>query len=195
MGFKAVLFLRENFGLFKKPMGTIPVLLVLMGFALGAENHFEILEFKVKSEFILRFPEYVEWPKHSLKKNDSLFQVCTLGEGPLLPYLKSHLASRPVKGHAVTVREIKEKESLTGCHLLYIAPEKRKNLDQVIRNLDDTPVLTIGDTEGFGSRGVVINLFLEGQHVRFNINEAAAKKSGLKVSSKLLVLAKPGRGS
>jgi hypothetical protein len=195
MGFRAVLFLREIFGLFKKPFGTIPVLLLLIGFALGAENHFEILEFKVKSEFILRFPEYVEWPKQSLKKNDSLFQVCTLGDGPLLPYLKIHLASRPVKGYAVSVREIKEKESLSGCHLLYIAPEKRKLLEQVISHLDGTPVLTIGDTEGFASRGVVINLFLDGPHVRFNINEEAAKKSGLKVSSKLLVLAKPGRGS
>ena len=50
------------------------------------------------------------------------------------------------------------------------------------------PVLTVGDSQGFAERGVLINLFEESGYLRFDINMAAVQASPLKFSSRLLRL-------
>ncbi len=54
----------------------------------------------------------------------------------------------------------------------------------------DLSVLTVADTKGFLESGGIINFLMEDKKVRFEINVTAAKKSKLKISSKLLRLAK-----
>ena len=56
--------------------------------------------------------------------------------------------------------------------------------------LDDREVLTVGEIEGFARRGGMINFYLEGNRVRFEINPAAAQRGRLKISSQLLGLGK-----
>jgi hypothetical protein len=51
------------------------------------------------------------------------------------------------------------------------------------------PVLTVGETERFTQTGGMINFIMEGNKIRFEINDETAKKAGLKISSKLLSLA------
>jgi len=50
--------------------------------------------------------------------------------------------------------------------------------------------LTIGDTKGFAQQGVIINFYIKDEKVRFEINVDAAKRANLKISAKLLRLAK-----
>ena len=52
------------------------------------------------------------------------------------------------------------------------------------------PILTIGETPGFAARGGIINLTLEDNKVRFEVNIGAAKQANLNISSRLLALAK-----
>jgi hypothetical protein len=59
----------------------------------------------------------------------------------------------------------------------------------VLAQVQGAPVLTVGDTEGFLRAGGVINFVLEGSKVRFLIDQAAAERSGLRISSKLMRLA------
>jgi len=51
------------------------------------------------------------------------------------------------------------------------------------------PVLTVADMDGFLRAGGVINFVLEGSKVRFLIDQEAAGRSGLQISSKLMRLA------
>ena len=51
-------------------------------------------------------------------------------------------------------------------------------------------MLTVGETEGFAARGGVINLTVEENKVHFEVNVLAADRAGLKISSKLLAIAK-----
>jgi hypothetical protein len=148
------------------------------------------LEQVIKAEFIARFTYYIDWPADAFKEADSSFQVCTLGEGPLLPQIRNVLSRTSLKARKVSVHAI-DSGRVDGCHLLYVAPGVGSRLEEAVRRIDGAPVLTIGDTPGYGNRGLMINLFLEGEHVRFKINSAAAKAKGLNVSSKLLALGKP----
>ena len=46
--------------------------------------------------------------------------------------------------------------------------------------------LTISDNGGYGKEGVIINLLLIKDYIRYEINRETLKKSGLKMSSLLL---------
>jgi hypothetical protein len=152
----------------------------------------EELEYELKVEFIKRFADYVEWPAQAFATDTAAFNVCTMGDGPLRRQMRAKLGRGRVKGRRVAVRALKSAQEAGGCHVLYIAPSERAEVGNIVRDLGRAPILTIGDTSGFGSHGVLINMFVEGTHIRFAINAPASKANGLNVSAKLLVLARPG---
>ncbi len=58
-----------------------------------------------------------------------------------------------------------------------------------IRN-DDKSTLLVGEVPGFAERGGMINFFLEGGTVRFEINVDAMRQEKLLIDAKLLNLGK-----
>ena len=60
----------------------------------------------------------------------------------------------------------------------------------IINTVKSLPILTIGETPGFARRGCIINLIVEDNKVRFEVNLDAAKLADLNISSRLLALAK-----
>ena len=67
-------------------------------------------------------------------------------------------------------------------------------MSQNLQDLRGPPVLTVADTAGFLDHGGIINFVLEGSKVRFEINQEAAERAGIKISSKLLRLAVGAKG-
>ena len=63
-------------------------------------------------------------------------------------------------------------------------------MEGVIEYLKGRHVLTIGETTDFARMGGVINFIRVKNKIRFEINVAAAKQANLKISSKMLKLAK-----
>ena len=53
-----------------------------------------------------------------------------------------------------------------------------------------SPLLLVGEEPGFAEQGGTINFFLDENKIRFEINIETAKQDQLKISSKLLSLAK-----
>ena len=52
-------------------------------------------------------------------------------------------------------------------------------------------ILTVGDSDDFCNEGGMIQFIIENNQVHFAINNEAARAAGLKISSKLLILAQP----
>ncbi|MCJ7729928.1 MAG: YfiR family protein, partial [Sedimentisphaerales bacterium] len=69
-------------------------------------------------------------------------------------------------------------------------PSEQKQAREIIDIVGKDGVLTVGDTSGFIESGGVINFMLEENKIRFDINLTAAEKTGLKIRSQLLRLAK-----
>jgi hypothetical protein len=81
----------------------------------------------------------------------------------------------------------------TNCHILFISSSEKKRLPEIFASLKGASVLTVGETDHFTESGGMINFFLEGTKMRFQINKDAATSAGLKISSKLMSLAsRPG---
>jgi hypothetical protein len=60
----------------------------------------------------------------------------------------------------------------------------------VLRAVQSTPTLTVGESPDFIRQGGIVNFVREGTNVRFEIDEPAARRAGLRISSRLLRLAR-----
>lgn len=148
-------------------------------------------EFQVKAEFIERFTRFIDWPAESSASDANMpFVIGILGHSPLTQFLDAMAATRRIKDKPFVVKRLSAVEGVEGCHVVFIPRSQAPRLREVLARTAHRPILTVGDTEGFADQGVIINFFGEGDRLRFEINEAAARKSGLRIGSPLFGLAR-----
>ncbi|VAW59230.1 hypothetical protein MNBD_GAMMA08-631 [hydrothermal vent metagenome] len=140
-----------------------------------------------KAAFIYNFAKFTSWPKSYQNKNNKL-TLCTLGKNELTNDLK-RLGGKTVKGRQVVIKEIEKKYPVENCQMLYIANVGKNNYINVIKKLKHKPVLTISDLNGFAKKGGVIQFYRKQGKTRLIINLNVARQAGLKISSRLLILA------
>jgi len=73
--------------------------------------------------------------------------------------------------------------------MLFLSHDEVRRQATILGSLRGQPVLTVGESENFLSDGGMIQLHLEEDKVRFDINAGLADSSHLKISSRLLLLA------
>ncbi|MBI2388826.1 MAG: YfiR family protein [Deltaproteobacteria bacterium] len=166
--------------------------LVGLAFAMAAPSpaRAEELEYEVKAEFVERFTRFIEWPAASFGSPAATFVVCLAGQSPIAPHLEKLAKERAIKGRKATFRRVAQPKEVDGCHLVFIGPTEGGKLADYLAVTSGRPILTIGDSAGFAARGVLLNFYLQGGYVRFEVNAAETKKSGLQCSAKLLKLGK-----
>lgn len=148
-------------------------------------------EYEVKARFLLQFPEFVSWPPGAgLDDPGSPFVILVLGDSPFGAKLDQLAAGRKIQGHPVQIRYAKDPAALEGCQMVFICGSERRLLDVLVARAAARPVLTVADSDGFGQRGVMINLVIEASLPRFEINRSAAKGVGLAFNAQLLGLAR-----
>jgi hypothetical protein len=138
-------------------------------------------EYELKAAFLFNFAKFVDWPPNAFASPDASFLVCVLGTDPFGGALDDALRGKVIAEHPARVSRIKRVADITGCQILFVAASESHLLPEV---------LVIGETNDFASSGGAIQFTLEDNRVRFFINPDAADRAGLKISSKLLALAK-----
>jgi hypothetical protein len=86
---------------------------------------------------------------------------------------------------------------VAGSRIVFISDSERDRLPAILKSLEASPVLTVGEMDEFAERGGVIRFRVEQDRVRLDINVAAAERARLRISSQLLKLARvvgPGMG-
>jgi hypothetical protein len=152
-----------------------------------------VSESDVKAAFLYNFTKFVEWPPAAFADARSPLKICVLGEDPFGKTLRA-LMDEEVGGRPLSLLRLDNLSNPAACHVLFISRSEKNRLPQILAALGDTPVLTVGDTPEFFEQGGIINFILEGSKVRFEINQEAAERVGIKISSKLLALARRVKG-
>ena len=151
-------------------------------------------EYLIKAGFIYNFAQLVQWPSTSFTQPDSPIVIGILGADPFGSVIDRVIENKKLDGHSVVVKRFKwSKEplkDLKDCNILFVSSSEKEHLDDLIHIVKSLPILTIGEIPGFATRGGIINLTLEGNRVRFEVNIEAAKQANLNISSRLLALAK-----
>ncbi len=147
-------------------------------------------EYEVKAAFLLNFARLVSWPEGTFATPDEPLRVGSFGEDPFDGALESIVAGREIGGRRLSVETLGSSERARGVHLLFVPADETESLPELAEALSDAPVLLVGESEGFAVAGGAINLYEEGGRIRFEINRRAAEARGLKLSSRLLRLAR-----
>lgn len=147
-------------------------------------------EYELKAAMLYNLTRFVEWPAAAYADTQSPTFLCILGRDPFGESLTSIASSQSAGGRAVQVRRISGSKEVRGCHVVYISSSERKSVAQILALLKGTSILTVGEMAQFAARGGMIQFSLEEKQVRFEVNLEAASESDLKISSRLLVLAR-----
>ena len=148
-------------------------------------------EYTIKAAFLERFTRFVEWPEESaVSDTTESFVLGIIGENPFGSILEQLYATQKIKNKEVEIQSLSNLDEISGCHLLFISKSKGKELSKILSLTKDKPILTISDANGFAENGVLINLYLAENKIRFEINETAVKVFGLTISYLLLNTAK-----
>lgn len=147
-----------------------------------------LTEYKVEAAFVHNIAKFVEWPASVGAKG--VLRLCVLGQGPFGKAAENLLQDKPLDNMVWKVVPVGTSANLRECQVLFIETSEAGNLPRLLDSLKGSPVLTVGNTGGYGEQGVIVNFYLEQDKVRFEINNDAAGRAGLKISSQLLKLAR-----
>jgi len=182
----------------KRSIGDAAASLVLAVMLLGAIDlgravqaaEATSVEYKIKAGYLLKFASFVEWPTNAFTSPTTPIILGVLGKDPFGADLESTIGGKCVESRPLQIRRLAEGDDLTGCHILFISSSERKRLPQILNGLKDSCALTVSEFEEFTQSGGIINFVRQENTIRFEINVEAARGAGLKLSSKLLQVAK-----
>lgn len=147
-------------------------------------------EYEVKAAFLYNFAKFVDWPEDAFPDAGAPLVIGILGDDPFGGALEQIIKTRLINGRKTVIKHFKNQPAQEPCHVLFISPKERKSLPQILKALAGKSTLTVGEAENFTQLGGIINFVNRDDKVGFEINEDAAQRANLKISSKLLKLAK-----
>jgi YfiR/HmsC-like len=167
---------------------TVSAVALLGATAAGQRSHAG--EEAIKAAFLYNFTKFIEWPESAFPGSSAPFDVCVFASEGFTREIRAVMYREQVRGRPVTVTVPGPGDALTACHVIYFGGGETERARKHLPPLRNTPVLTVGEGEGFLKQGGVIAFLLVNDRVRFDISKRGADGAGLIVSSKLLRVAR-----
>lgn len=166
---------------------AVAVLLPAAGTA-GAQTAPAELEQQVKAAYLLNFTRYVEWPPGTFAGPDEPITICVFGADGFGDVVRRSVEGRRSRGRPVRVLEPDTPAQAGECHVAFLSGP-RPIIEEWVAAVRGRPTLTVGDGTAFLDRGGIISFVLVSETIRFEIDQAAAQRARLRISSRVLSLA------
>ena len=153
------------------------------------------LEYAVKATYLYKLAPFVNWPPGTFASPDAPFDICVLGRDPFGGFLEKSVEGRRLGTHPFKVLRLEALDPGDDCQIVFIHDARAQQVRAALQALDGKPVLTVTDSDDADSSGSIVQFVIRGGHVRFEIDNAAAVRSHLAISSKLLGLAVAVKGA
>ncbi len=147
----------------------------------------------VKAAFLHKFASFVDWPSGSFARADSPLKIGILGDTQVWQELADLSRDRDRDGRPVEVKRLVAGDSLAGFHILYLRAPNLTRMADLLANVPEG-VLTVADADGVHPRGSVMSFLQEDGRVRFGVSLDAASRQKLRLSSRLLAVARNVQG-
>ena len=149
----------------------------------------EAPEASVKAAFLYKFANYIEWPANAFAAPAAALVIGVAGSDEVAAELERIVPGRNVNGRPVTVKRLGEGQSPRGLHLLFVGRQHPAPA-AALRAAREQSVLAITETERGLEMGSAINFVTAGDRVAFEVSLDAAEKSGHRISSRMLAVAR-----
>lgn len=146
-----------------------------------------ISERDVKAAFVSKFAGFIEWPRGAFASSSDPVNLCVQGSDPFGTSLDAVAQTQRVSGRSIRIVRMELVEPSSSCHIAFLGGGKQRH-GAALRALAGRPTLTITDEAAPDERGM-IDLTTQARKVRFRVDSAAAARSRIVISSKLLALA------
>jgi hypothetical protein len=147
-------------------------------------------EYQVKAAFVYKFGDYVEWPAETFADDRAPLRIGVLGADELADELARIVAQRTMSGHPVRISKLRTGEQALGQHLVFVGSDAGVHLEEVLEAGRGQAVLIVTESPQALRRGSTINFVVVDTKVRFDIALATAQERGIKISSRLLAVAR-----
>jgi hypothetical protein len=168
---------------------TAYLLVVALLWTGGGASAQDVTEPALKAGFIYNFAKFTEWPLTIVGAAEPLI-LCVMGDAAVGQELEKTVKGRTLSGHSLNVAQVKQVQPPQVCHVLYVSGVTVVQAAQFVESVRDGPVLTISDLEGFTERGGIAQCYFVDGQLRFKVQPESAQRARLRISSRLLVLAK-----
>ncbi len=150
----------------------------------------ESLEYRLKAAFVYKIADFIEWPMEAFSDKSSPLTISVIGRSPFFEGLNS-LKEKRLKNRKLILRSSQVVDEQTkSSQIIVVGALQEYRLEKILDSLKNSHALIIGENQGFCKKGGILNLIIEKGKIRFEINYKKAKQSGLKVSSRVLRMAK-----
>jgi hypothetical protein len=140
---------------------------------------------QVKAAFLYNFAKFAEWPA-SVRP----LTMCIVGDTRVASELVETVRDKRLDGRVFEVKGIGINAPMLACDVLFVSASETRHAEAVLVTLRTLPILTVSDSPGFATRSGIIELVVESDRMHFAINTDAATRAGIRLSSRLLRLAR-----
>lgn len=155
-----------------------------------AQSNAEALEYRIKAAFVCKFASYVEWPAQAFARSDSPVVIGVIASDAVAEEVGRTAANLSVEGRPLVVRRLLRGDPMVGVHLVYITRSEDSRLTETLAATKGQPVLVVTESRRAAVLGSMINFIVVDDKVRFDVALPAAESSRLKISARLLGVAR-----
>lgn len=162
---------------------------------------------RIMSAWVVNFVRFTAWPPEAFENDKSPIVIAVVGTDEVGKSLAAIGAGVTISNRAVNVRHFtvpssegtpEEQEAaqkqfyatLRRCHLLYIAESESERMAPLLEKVAGARLLTVSAIKGFAAAGGALGFDVRNNRVVFDANLEAIDASGVRVSSKILRLAR-----
>lgn len=145
---------------------------------------------EIRAAFVFNFVKFTEWPMQAYANAGSPLTTCFLGAADVRAAFRSISIGKALNGRFLEDRAVKSAADMRNCQVLYVDSPRSPVVIDVLRNARQHDALAIGTSEDFLACGGMLRLQIENNRMRFDVNVGAIGRTKIKLSSKLLALAR-----
>ena len=147
-------------------------------------------EYQIKAAFLCKFGNYVEWPSQLVSDPTRPFIIGVIASDEVVEELTSAARNQTVAGRSIAVRRLSRGEPLDGLGIIFIARSHALRLAETLAAAEGKPILTVSESDPRGTVGSMVTFVVIDDKVRFDIALPPVERSNLKISARLLALAR-----
>ena len=155
-----------------------------------AQARLEASEASVKAAFLYKFPGYIEWPASAFPSATAPFTFGVMGQEEVAAELERLVAGRQWSGHPMAVKRLNGDNGFAGVHVLFVGRGAGDHVGAVVRAAQLPGLLVVTENEKGLTYGAAINFVLHEDRVGFEVAPEAAERNGLRISSRMLAVAR-----
>lgn len=157
---------------------------------LSAAQNSVTAEYEWKANFLAKSATFVDWQGDSPLRLANAFRWCVFGTFSFGTSLAEHTRGIAFEGKKSEVKWVHKEAELASCQIVFVSRSEEKRYTKVLDAAREGRALTVGETPGFLDAGGMVALLMDGSSPVFEVNLQAVETARLKVSSRLLALAR-----